>query len=133
MLLDHKTRSGAPLLSKDVIGDATRNARERCRRFWPEEGWDYTVHSYRHTFGHTLLNRLENRESLSRKFEEEHGRKPAWHLLVERSDPLRIVQDSMGHKSFETTLKYTEDAFWSLLASVSANPEHNPALRGGPE
>ncbi|PZE32850.1 hypothetical protein DEJ21_15535 [Curtobacterium sp. MCSS17_006] len=133
VLLDHKTRSGAPLLSKDVIGDATRNARERCRRFWPEEGWDYTVHSYRHTFGHTLLNRLENRESLSRKFEEEHGRKPAWHLLVERSDPLRIVQDSMGHKSFETTLKYTEDAFWSLLASVSANPEHNPALRGGPE
>lgn len=133
VLLDHKSRSGAPLLSKDVIGEATRNARERCRRFWPEESWEYTVHSYRHTFGHTLLNRLENRESLSRKFEEEHGRKPSWHFLVERSDPLRIVQDSMGHQSFETTLKYTEDAFWSLLASVSANPEHNPALRGGPQ
>jgi integrase len=130
VLLDHKSRSGAPLLSKDVIGDATRSARERCHTFWPEEMWDYTVHSYRHAFGHTLLNRLENREGLSRKFEADHGRKPAWHFLVERNDPLRIVQDSMGHQSFETTLKYTEDAFWSLLASVSANPEHNPALRG---
>jgi integrase len=67
---------------------------------------------------------------MAEDFMTQHGRRPAWAELLYRQDKPRIVQDSMGHRSIKTTQIYNKSAFWRLLLSVAADPEHNPAIKG---
>jgi integrase len=62
-------------------------------------------------------------------FTAAHGRRPVWAQMVLRENQNFLVQESMGHASPTTTQLYQHSALWSLLLSVNADPEFNPAAR----
>lgn len=129
LLLDHSKRNGAPLTDQDALNTALAHAGERCGAHWPDHDWAFTTHHLRHTFATELTHYLAQADDLAAAFEEESGRPPAWADLLRHQDKTRIVQESMGHSSPAMTNRYRQAAFWSLLLSVTADPEHNPAVR----
>lgn len=133
VLLNHRDRNGSPLTDRDSLNDAFTLAGTRCQRHWPALNWDFSTHNLRHTFCTELTEFLSDSDSRAEDFQAWSGRQPAWASLLLRQDKSRIVQESMGHQSIETTNIYRKSAFWKLLLSVAADPEHNPAIRGNQE
>lgn len=129
LLLNHRDENGSPLTDADSLNDAFTLAGTRCQKHWPALNWDFSTHHLRHTFCTELTDFLSESDFRIGEFEALHGRQPAWARLLLRQDKSRIVQESMGHSSIETTNKYRKSAFWKMLLSVAADPEHNPAIR----
>ncbi|MEI5671842.1 MULTISPECIES: hypothetical protein [unclassified Nocardioides] len=129
VLLDHSKKNGAPLRDDDSLNSALALAGRRCQQHWPALDWSYTAHHLRHTFATELTMLLAESDQVVANFKAQHGRPPVWASMLMRQDKSRIVQDSMGHRSVTTTHGYNRAAMWSLLISVAADPEHNPAIR----
>lgn len=130
LLLDHRTRDGRPITGRDALGDSMKQARKRCRTFWPTEDWAFDVHSGRHTYGTELIRFIRTGTERGQAFYAEHGRYPLWYPMVTRSDIALLTADSMGHASFDTTMDYLQNELWNALLAVNADPALNPALTG---
>lgn len=130
LLLNHRTANGAPLTNPTALNDALSLAGERCAAVWGDLDWAYTMHHLRHTYATELTRFLAARRDHIAAFVAVHGRRPVWAELVTRENQNLLVQESLGHAGPATTLIYQHTALWSLLQSVNADPQHNPALRG---
>jgi site-specific recombinase XerD len=128
LLLNHRTRDGAPLINESTLANGMKLARERCSRVWPEESWNFSMHTARHTYATNLVRFLHQARNNIALFEAEHGRRPVWAELALNESPTLLVQESLGHASPASVKTYTHTALWELLMSVNADPDHNPAL-----